>query len=76
MNMGVSFQYLMGTGTDMSVVFKNRYRYEYSSIHPEAVPLPFLETFKEGRDHTVAIGYLATGWTMIVLSSFKIAKTS
>jgi len=42
MGMGVSFQYPMGMGTGMGVIFKNRYECGYSSTHPEPALLSFL----------------------------------
>ena len=41
-DMGVVFQYPMGTGTGMGTIFENGYGYGYGSTRPVPAPLPFL----------------------------------
>ena len=36
--MGISFQYPIDMGMDMSVIFENGYECEYSSSRPIAIP--------------------------------------
>jgi len=43
MGMGVSFQYPMGMGTGMGVIFENGYGCGYSSTRLEPTPLPFVD---------------------------------
>ena len=44
MGMGVSFQYAMGIGMGMDVIFENGYGCGYNSTRPEPAPLSFLNT--------------------------------
>ena len=38
----VSFQYLTSIGTNMSVIFENEYKWEYSFVRPKSAPFPSL----------------------------------
>ena len=61
MGMGVSFQYPMGMGTDMGVIFENGSGCGYSSTRPQPAPLPFLSITTSKDRNLVAGGVISYG---------------